>query len=119
MKSLRIVTLLALLLGLATFVACGGSSKAQKEEKTAVEKTTPAPEAASAPVYPNCDNDAHCASKGTVCVDSKCVQCREDAQCTSLGVCGRCKANACVKEPGCCGTDADCEAGRCRAGTCK
>jgi len=117
MKAFKILLTLALAIGLCTAVACGGS-KTKEAPKTAVEKPVPAPEATKAPTYPNCETDAHCASKGTVCVTGKCVQCREDAQCNSLGPCGRCKANACVKEEGCCASDGDCTKGRCRGGKC-
>jgi hypothetical protein len=110
---------------LATSVtACGAKKKSKKADPAPaaapVAETGPAPAEAAVPAYPACETDEHCASKGEVCVDGTCKQCREDAQCTaSLGSCGRCVNNACEKAAGCCSRDSDCDAGkRCRAGAC-
>ena len=109
--------LMAATIALAAFAlpACGGS----KKQEAAVKTAPPPPPATAAPEYPKCENDGHCASKGQVCVSGTCKQCREDAQCNSLGPCGRCQANSCVKAAGCCEKDDDCNGGRCRGGTCR
>ena len=63
--------------------------------------------------YPDCDDDTVCRAKNEVCVEQKCRQCRDDAQCTKLDGCMTCQANACVKRPGCCKSNIDCPGGRC------
>lgn len=70
------------------------------------------------PSYPDCETDAHCKSHGEVCVDDRCRQCRDDSQCTKIDSCMACQANACVRKPNCCKSDADCPDGRCQNGTC-
>ena len=68
--------------------------------------------------YPDCDDDRICASRGEVCVQERCRQCRDDSQCAKLDACMTCQANACVKRPGCCKSDLDCPDGRCLDGMC-
>lgn len=114
MKTIRLMMIASIALAALALPACGGAQKA--EVKTA---TPPPPPATAAPEYPKCENDKHCEAKGQVCVAGTCKQCREDAQCNALGPCGRCQSNSCVKAAGCCETDADCNGGRCRGGTCR
>lgn len=68
--------------------------------------------------YPNCDDDRVCVQKGEVCVDGLCRQCRDASQCKKIDACLTCQANECVREPGCCKSDADCPEGRCIDGRC-
>ena len=115
MKAIRLLAAALFVLASIGLTACGGGDK-KKDAKPAA--AAPAP-ATAAPVYPACANDSHCAAKGQVCVSGTCKQCRDHGQCSALGPCGRCQANSCVKAPGCCATDADCNGGRCRGGQCR
>ena len=111
----------SLALGLLS-ICCWGCGALWGGQDSAVAPVVPpkaAPQATSDPVYPNCDVDRHCSSKGTVCMNGRCVTCREDAQCIQLGPCGRCQSNQCVTAAGCCIADTDCENGRCRGGLCQ
>jgi len=66
------------------------------------------------PSYPDCDNDKHCVTHKEVCVDGKCKECRDDAQCTSKDLCMSCQGNECLRRPGCCKSDLDCpQGGKC------
>jgi len=66
--------------------------------------------------YPNCDNDDGCNSDGHkgVCVDGKCVACRDDAGCSKGETC---KAGQCVTAPDYCddthSCDGDCKNHHC------
>lgn len=66
------------------------------------------------PTYPKCDKDEHC-QKGEFCVQGRCQQCRDNADCAADH---RCNKGIC--EPaGACTGDADCSAGQlCREGKC-
>src|SRR4051812_48593020 len=57
--------------------------------------------ACSGPKYPLCDNDEECNVEGHkgVCVDRKCVECRDDTAC---GAGRQCQAGACAPIPGFC-----------------
>src|SRR5437762_14247524 len=63
------------------------------------------------PNYPLCDNDEQCNAEGHkgVCVDHKCVECRDDAAC---GVGRHCDAHAgtCADIPGYCDENHACPA---------
>lgn len=61
------------------------------------------------PEYPDCEKDEHCAEKGEVCVNKKCQECREDAQCVEkYGDDHECVDNRCGVKPEC-RSDGDCE----------
>jgi peptidoglycan-associated lipoprotein len=67
------------------------------------------------PKGPNCKVDKDCKSP-LVCSSNKCVECRDDSQC-SKGK--KCVANACIVKPQC-EKDDQCPAGQvCQAGACK
>lgn len=69
---------------------------------------------ACGPTYPDCEKDDHCASHDQVCVDLRCVDCRDDRQCAGYGPCGACgPGNTCAMRPGCCTSDLDCGDKRC------
>jgi peptidoglycan-associated lipoprotein len=73
------------------------------------------------PTYPNCSSDDHCKAKGEFCVDSKCAQCRVDANCPGAGTdqCVACVKGACGRKPDCCSTKLDCGNGKkCEGGKC-
>jgi hypothetical protein len=110
MTALRILAAAVLFVAATSLAGCGGS-KAKAEP-------APMPTATAAPTYPDCGADGDCASHGQVCVETSCKQCRDHGQCASMGPCGRCEGNACVKAADCCATDDDCNGGRCRAGKC-
>lgn len=69
----------------------------------------------SKPKKPGCKGDKDCKSP-QVCVANKCVECRDDSQCTG----GKhCSAGACVAKPMCINDD-QCPTGQvCQAGQCK
>jgi peptidoglycan-associated lipoprotein len=70
------------------------------------------------PSYPLCDNDEQCNADGHkgVCVDRKCVECRDDAAC---GVGRKCQAGACTDITGYCDDTHACPAGStCTANRC-
>ena len=92
--------------------------------------------AACGPKYPNCNDDGHCESKGEVCVDGTCQQCRDDSncdegqqcvggrgemkpECTSANDCDGnkiCRGGKCVIECEAdrdCGTGLECQNNRC------
>jgi hypothetical protein len=141
MKHSRLITLL-LALAMTALIAPGCSKKQKKKDpkpglherdKAAgeeLDKHAP-PKAAeagpsdmttgNAPVYPQCAANSDCASHGEICVMGTCKQCAADADCqASLGSCGRCENNTCVKAEGCCSRDSDCASGRrCRGGSCR
>ncbi len=76
---------------------------------------------ACGPTYPNCVSDETCKSKGEFCVDSKCAQCRVDANCPGAGadVCVTCVKGACGRKADCCSSKLDCGAGKkCAANKC-
>jgi peptidoglycan-associated lipoprotein len=88
----RLTTLLAF--GTLIAVACGG------------------------PKYPTCDTDEHCNADGHkgVCVDHKCVACRDDAACAKGETC---RAGLCAKREGFCDEKNPCPGGApCPATTC-
>lgn len=62
------------------------------------------------PKYPSCDDDEQCNADGHkgVCVDHKCVACRDDAGCGAGKVC---KAGACEPVPGYCDETTTCPGG--------
>lgn len=73
------------------------------------------------PTYPNCNTDDHCKDKGEFCVDSKCAQCRVDANCPGAGtdVCVACVKGGCGRKPDCCSTKLDCGSGKkCESNKC-
>ena len=61
--------------------------------------------------YPVCDNDEQCNTDGHsgVCVNKKCVECRDDKGC---GAGKSCQANACVDIPGFCDSTHACPDGQ-------
>ena len=70
------------------------------------------------PNYPLCDNDEQCNADGHkgVCVDHKCVECRDDAAC---GVGRQCQAGTCADIAGYCDETRACPAGStCTANRC-
>lgn len=118
MNFTRVLLIASIALLSLALPACGGAKKAEVKAPVATPAPPPPP-ATAAPVYPKCETDTHCEAKGQVCVSGTCKQCREDAQCNSLGPCGRCQSNSCVKAAGCCEKDLDCNGGRCRGGSCR
>jgi hypothetical protein len=71
MKRAILQVLAVSIAGVVIFAACGGAK------------------------YPNCDNDENCKADGRteVCIDGKCVACRDDAGC---GKGKQCKSGQCV-----------------------
>jgi peptidoglycan-associated lipoprotein len=66
------------------------------------------------PSYPDCDDDENCKSHNEVCVDKKCVQCKDDTQCNKVDACQACTAShTCKAKTGCCKGDLDCPGGKC------
>src|SRR5262249_6336114 len=69
--------------------------------------------------YPNCENDDHCNQDGHkgVCVNGKCVECRDDAAC---GKGKSCNAGRCEPTPGYCDEKTPCPGGvPCSANRCQ
>jgi peptidoglycan-associated lipoprotein len=66
--------------------------------------------ACGGPKYPTCENDEHCNADGHkgVCVDRKCVACRDDSLCPSGQVC---KLGSCVRAQGYCDDTTVCPGG--------
>lgn len=73
---------------------------------------------ACGPDYPDCEDDSHCQEKGEFCLNQKCAQCREDANCK--GTCQQCATSGkCEKIVGCCASNNDCPSGKvCRGNVC-
>jgi peptidoglycan-associated lipoprotein len=67
--------------------------------------------ACDGPKYPTCENDQQCNTDGHagVCVNAKCVECRDDRGC---GAGRTCQANACADIPGYCDASHACSDGQ-------
>ena len=66
--------------------------------------------ACDGPKYPTCDNDEHCTADGHhgVCVNHRCVACRDDGAC---GTGRQCQAGQCTDAAGYCDSSRPCAAG--------
>lgn len=74
------------------------------------------------PEYPACEGDDNCKSQGQVCIDKRCVECGNDAQCVKkYGAGATCQANRCSvpQKTAECSADGDCKNGnKCRDQKC-
>ena len=75
--------------------------------------------ACGGPKHPNCENDEHCNAEGHsgVCLNGKCVDCRDDAGC---GRGKECRAGTCAVIEGFCDDKLTCPGGSpCQNGRCQ
>lgn len=72
---------------------------------------------ACGPDYPGCYSDEHCESKGQVCVNAQCQQCRDDSQCPTPGQ--YCSDQKCAYKIGYCDENRRCSGDqKCRNNQC-